>query len=85
MVRTQIQLSDELYRELKALADEKEWSLAEAIRRAAEQLLRSYPRQRAARTEWQLPGPFSLGTFQAPVTEWRELANAREGLPRSKP
>lgn len=79
MVRTQIQLSDELYGELKALADEKEWSLAEAVRRAAELLLRSYPRRRRPASEWRLPGPMSLGRFRAPVSTWREIAHDRSG------
>ena len=47
MVRTQIQLPDELYEDLETLAKDKEWSLAEAIRRAAEHLLRSYPKKRS--------------------------------------
>lgn len=79
MVRTQIQLSDELYRELKALADDKEWSLAETLRRAAELLLRSYPRCREQPSNWRLPEPIALGRFRAPVERWRELAQDRSG------
>jgi hypothetical protein len=75
MVRTQIQLPDELYTELKALAEDKEWSLAEALRRGAELLLRSYPRQRAERGQWKLPDAQRLGAFAADVSHWRALAN----------
>lgn len=75
MIRTQIQLPDDMYRDLKRLADEREWSLAEALRRGAELLLRSYPREREPRETWQLPEPVALGAFQAPVSEWRALAN----------
>ncbi len=39
MVKTQIQLPDGLYRDLKRLAAAREWSLAETLRRAAEQFL----------------------------------------------
>ncbi len=47
MIKTQIQMSDELYGELKELARRKEWSLAETLRRGGEILLQQYP----ARTE----------------------------------
>ncbi len=39
MVKTQIQLPDRLYRDLKRLAAAREWSLAETLRRAVEQFL----------------------------------------------
>ena len=38
-----MQLPDALYRDLKRLAAAKEWSLAETIRRAAEQFLARHP------------------------------------------
>jgi Arc/MetJ-type ribon-helix-helix transcriptional regulator len=85
MVRTEVQLPDELYRELEALAKDKEWSLAEALRRAAEQLLQSYPRRRSPKAEWKLPGPFSMGEFLMPVDEWRAMAAEREPPPSGKP
>ena len=72
MVRTQIQLPDELYRRLKKLAGEKEWSLAETLRRGAELLLRSYPSE--PERDWELPEPMALGAFEAPVERWRALA-----------
>lgn len=43
MVKTQVQFPDALYRDLKRLAAAKEWSLAETIRRAAEQFLARHP------------------------------------------
>ena len=42
-MKTQVQLPDALYRDLKRLAAAKEWSLAETIRRAAEQFLARHP------------------------------------------
>ena len=81
MVRTQIQLPDALYRDLKALAADREWSLAEAIRRATEQLLDRYPRQRASRDQWKLPRALPLGRFRAPHAKWRALATARGAAP----
>lgn len=79
MIRTQIQLPDELYRDLKRLADEREWSLAEALRRGAELLLRSYPTERVPRDEWRLPDAVPLGPFGAPAEDWRALANEADG------
>ena len=75
MTRTQIQLPDDVYLELKQLSEEKEWSLAEAVRRGVELLLRSYPRERSA--SWELPPAVPLGTFAAPPSDWRALANER--------
>jgi hypothetical protein len=80
MVKTQIQLPDELYRELKALAERKEWSLAEVLRRGAEYMLGVYPRILNAKPVWQPPEPLNLGGFKAPYTDWRELANERWDL-----
>lgn len=77
MTRTQVQLPDQLYRDLRALAEEREWSLAEAIRRGAELLLRSYPPVRDPAEGWSLPEPLHLGEFLTLPDEWRELANAR--------
>lgn len=77
MTRTQIQLPDELYQELKRLADAKEWSLAEAVRRGVELLLRAYPSDPASPAEWSLPEPIALGEPLASVEDWRGLANER--------
>ena len=43
MIKTQIQLPDALYRDIKRLAASREWSLAETMRRAAEQFLARHP------------------------------------------
>jgi len=66
MVKTQIQMPDDLYARVKELADKKEWSLAEALRRAAELLLQRYPAPEAR--SWTPPTPRRLG--------WRHLADA---------
>lgn len=77
MIRTQVQLPDRLYRDLRALAEQHEWSLAEAVRRGAELLIRSYPVVREPIEEWSLPDPMELGDFVAPVEAWRALAHER--------
>jgi hypothetical protein len=66
MVKTQIQMPDDLYAKIKELADKKEWSLAEAFRRGAELLLQRYPAPGS--TSWTPPAPRHLG--------WRGLTDA---------
>ena len=72
MMRTQIQLPDELYRDVKRIAAEQEMSVAELVRRGLEHMRSLYP-QRSG--DWQLPEPIDLGEFKAPPEQWRELAN----------
>lgn len=43
MIRTQIQLPEPLYREIKRIARDQDWSIAEVIRRGAEAVVRNYP------------------------------------------
>ncbi len=74
MVRTQIQLPDELYREAKRIAAEQEISLAEVLRRGLEHMQRLYPPGRGERP-WTLPEPMALGEFKAAAADWRELGN----------
>ena len=81
MVRTQVQLPDELYRAARRLADDHEISLAEVVRRGLEHMLRIYP-PRDAVGRWQPPAPRHLGQFRAPEEQWRELAN--DGLPATR-
>ena len=66
MTKTQIQLPDDLYRQVKAFAAEREWSMAETFRRGVEQLLVRYPRQSGPAAKWSLPAPLDLG--------WRGLS-----------
>ena len=74
MIRTQIQLPDELYREAKRIAAEQEISLAEVLRRGLEHMQRIYPPGRGDRP-WRPPEPATLGEFKAAQNDWRELAN----------
>lgn len=60
-------MPDELYAKIKELADKKEWSLAEALRRGAELLLQRYPAPSGS-TSWTPPTPRRLG--------WRGLNDA---------
>ena len=80
MIKTQVQIPDELYREVKRVAAEYEMSFAEVIRRSLERTLPGYP---ARNSEWQPPEPLSLGMC-CPIEEdeWRLLANEPDYVPR---
>ena len=67
MVRTQVQLPDELYEQARRLARQKEISLAEVVRRGVEQLLAIYPVDRPA--EWTLDPPANThcGVIPSPI------------------
>lgn len=43
MTKTQIQVPEKLFREIRAFSKKREWSLAETFRRGAELLLQVYP------------------------------------------
>jgi len=58
MVRTQIQLPDQLYRDVQRVARDQEWSIAEVIRRGAESVIRAYPAlKQQTSSGWKLPPP----------------------------
>lgn len=58
MVRTQIQLPDPLYRQVRRVAEAQDWSVAEVIRRGAEAVVRAYPEIKDDRRgTWKFPPP----------------------------
>jgi hypothetical protein len=75
MIKTQIQVPDDLYREAKRVAREREISLAEVVRRGLEYIVRVYPPVEVQTPAWTPPEPRSLGNFVSPVEDWRLLAN----------
>ncbi len=75
MIKTQVQLPDELYREAKRVAREREISLAEVIRRGVEYVTRVYPPVEKKKPSWEPPAPQMLGKFLVSVEGWRLLAN----------
>jgi len=75
MIKTQVQLPDDLYSEAKRVAREREISLAEVMRRGLEYIVKVYPPIRPHQREWTPPPPQSLGRFKASESDWRSLAN----------
>jgi hypothetical protein len=77
MVRTQIQISDELYQQAKRLAEEKEISLAEVVRRGLEHILRIHPPRRSEKPKWKLAPPSNTHLRGDPFADpdWRVNLN----------
>ena len=55
MTRTQIQLPEPLFRRLKKIAEARDWSLAELIRRGMEAYAQSCPESDQGGVEWVMP------------------------------
>lgn len=64
MIRTQIQLPDDIYAKAKTLSKRRQVSLAELTRRGLEYMISLIPEEPPKGT-WKLPSPQSLG--------WRDL------------
>lgn len=68
MVRTQIQLPDEVFARAKKVCEAREISLAELARRGIEYILTVYSVPAEGQEEWQPPKPRRLG--------WKGLGDA---------
>jgi hypothetical protein len=77
MVRTQIQLPDDLHERARRFAAEREISLAEVTRRGIELFLDRYPTAAPAAAEWQLPR-IDGGGIRVPLSRLHEVAAAEE-------
>ena len=72
--RTQIQLPDALYEEVKRVAREREMSLAEVVRLGVEYITRACPAVGSDRS-WTPPPARNVGAFKASPEDWRLLVN----------
>ena len=82
MIRTQIQLPDELYDRTKRLAASKEVSLAELVRRGLEYVLSIYRLDTPPQQGWHLESPAETGLLRDPFSnpDWRVEANMASGV-----
>jgi len=69
MIRTQIQLPDDVFAKAKLLCEAREISFAELARRGIEYILSVYSQDLSAPASWQPPKPRKLG--------WRGLSDAQ--------
>lgn len=76
MVKTQIQIPEDLYRDLKKLAKRKEWSLAETLRRGGESLLQQYATSGPASPsgDWSPPTSRRVGWKGLSAEQLKEAA-----------
>ena len=82
MIKTQVQIPDELFERAKRVAAAKEWSFAELVRRGLEQMTMRHPVPGGAEPEaWTLPAALDLGLTEDPFEDpdWREDANLGAG------
>lgn len=77
MNKTQIQVPEELFDEVKAFAKQREWSVAETFRRGAELLLQVYPDRTGKLTaNWTPPSSKGVGWKGLSAGQLREAAFA---------
>ena len=77
IIRTQIQLPDELYRRAKQVAEDRELSLAEMARRGLELFFARFPRQARQPEAWQIPR-IDGGGIRIPLPNLRTIAADEE-------
>lgn len=75
MVKTQVQIPDELYREAKRISRECEMSFAEVVRRGLERMAEAYPPGRRAPSDWQVPAPRDMGETLLPEKDWDAVSH----------
>ncbi len=54
MIKTQVQIPDQLYHQAKAIAEQREWSFAEVVRRGIEYMATAYPVEEKS-NGWKIP------------------------------
>ena len=79
MVKTQVQIPDELFERAKKVAAAREWSFAEIVRRGLEYMTEVNPPQRQSAKEWRLPEPLPMGQPLASEEEWTALSHGDGG------
>lgn len=75
MTKTQIQVPEELFAEIKQFASRREWSLAETFRRGAELLLQTYAEETLPTSKpWALPSSRKAGWKGLSAAQLHDLA-----------
>lgn len=80
MIKTQVQIPDDLFDRAKQVAAAKEWSFAEIVRRGLEYMTQTNPPNRHPAKEWRLPEAVDMGQPQVPENEWTTLSH-EDGAP----
>jgi hypothetical protein len=86
VTKTQIQVPEELFAEIREFARKREWSLAETFRRGAELLLQTYPHDALPATQaWQPPSSGKAGWKGLNAEQLRALSFDEEHGPLASP
>ncbi|MFW6312881.1 MAG: ribbon-helix-helix protein, CopG family [Spirochaetota bacterium] len=72
MKRTQVQIPDPLYEDIKRIAERRDWSVSEVFRRAVEEYVAEVPELREE-GGWVLPQPREMGEPKVAADRWRDL------------
>jgi hypothetical protein len=72
MIKTQIQVPEKLFNEIREFAKAREWSLAETFRRGAELLLEVYPTATETQEAWKVPSSDRVGWLGLSAEEMRQ-------------
>jgi hypothetical protein len=75
MVKTQVQIPDQLFKEAKQLAEESEMSFAHVVRLGLEMILKARPLGRKPASKWQVPKGKAMGLPLLPPEQWTEAAH----------
>jgi len=75
MIKTQVQIPDDLFKRARQVAAEREWSFAEVVRRGLEHMTRVHPPHRQRSEQWKLPKPAALGQPLASEDQWTALSH----------
>jgi hypothetical protein len=80
MIRTQIQLPDDIYKKAKQLSQKRQVSLAELTRRGLEYMISIYP-ENPDESSWTLPAPKALGWNSLSDEELKQAAQSSGPTP----
>lgn len=72
MKRTQVQIPDPLYEDIRRIAERRDWSVSEVFRRAVEAYVAEVP-EVGGGGAWAVPQPREMGEPKVSPGQWREL------------
>lgn len=84
MIRTQIQLPDDLYHRAKQVAKQREISLAEMTRRGLELFLARVMPATVSSTDWKMPA-VNGGGIRVPLDRLHEVSSEDEAAAGARP
>lgn len=75
MIKTQVQIPDQLFHRAKQVAAQNEWSFAETVRRGLEYITSVRPVQGTAGRRWKPPQARDCGPFLLSEEDWTTVSH----------